>query len=126
MTHTATTQIAATLGRLHLLVTFDPEEIGRRIAAARNKGWTQVNLAHHANVSPSTVSRWERGFVPPVRELIRIAAVLEIDVTELVEEQPRHATDPVVLARLDRIEGMLHELLGKEEDDDEEPRAASA
>lgn len=64
----------------------DPRVIGQRIAEARNKrGWTQLQFALEANVSPSTVARWEGGKLPPVRELIRIAEVLGIAADRLVE-----------------------------------------
>ena len=64
----------------------EPREIGRRIAAAREaKGWTQLDFAYEAGKSPSTISRWERGELPTVRELMRIAGVLEVPAEELVE-----------------------------------------
>jgi transcriptional regulator with XRE-family HTH domain len=67
----------------------EPKEIGRRIQAARKrKHWTQLEFAHEAAISPSSVARWERGQLPSVRELIRVAGVLEIDPEELVEEEP--------------------------------------
>lgn len=63
-----------------------PEEIGQRIAQARErKGWTQMAFALEANVSMSSVQRWERGKLPPVRELIRIAEVLGVATEDLVE-----------------------------------------
>lgn len=75
--------------RLLLEVTIAPEEIGRRIKAARHRrGWTQLQFAAAANVSPSSVQRWEAGKLPPVRELMRLADVLEIATEELVEVEP--------------------------------------
>ena len=112
MIHATTTQTAVSLGRLHLLVALDPQEVGRRIALARQrKGWTQLAFALAANVSPSSVSRWERGALPPVRELVRVAAVLEVDVAELVEEPPRDDRGHTIHERLDRVERLLGELL---------------
>lgn len=76
-------------GTLLLATVIGPEEIGRRIKLARErKGWSQLTLAMQANVSPTTVSRWERGMLPPVRELVRLAGVLEIDADELVAAEP--------------------------------------
>jgi transcriptional regulator with XRE-family HTH domain len=117
-----TTQRAGSLGTLRLILDFDPREVGRRIAAARRrKGWTQLSFAGKANVSPSSVSRWERGKLPPVRELVRVAAVLEIDVMELVEEEPLGSThgDAAILAELEKIKILLREVLANQEAQDE-------
>lgn len=85
---------------LLLAVAIEPEEIGRRIRAARERrGWTQPVFAREANISLSTVQRWERGDLPPVRELIRIAGVLGIETDALVELEP---TGEVRLAQLER------------------------
>ena len=81
------------------------------MATARNrKGWTQLDFAIKAHVSPSSVSRWERGFPPPVRELVRLAGVLEIDPSELVEEPPETERDAAILAKLAEIEKLLRAL----------------
>jgi transcriptional regulator with XRE-family HTH domain len=48
-------------------------------------GWTQLAFALEADVSPSTVTRWESGKLPPVRELMRIAELLGVSPEELVE-----------------------------------------
>src|SRR4029077_7642111 len=91
---------------LLLAVALTPREIGQRIKAARKaKHWTQLEFALEAKVSPSTVARWERGQLPPVAELIRIAGVLEVEPEELVEpgESDAQAADSVRshLARLE-------------------------
>src|SRR5262249_20385018 len=73
-------------------VTMEPKDVGRRMAAARKaRGWTQLAFALEADVSPSTVTRWEAGHLPPVRELRRVADVLGLPPAELVEggEQDR-------------------------------------
>ena len=86
-----TTQIARSNGRLQAIVPLDPKEVGRRLAAARQrKHWTQLEFALKIEVSPASVSRWERGYLPPVRELMRIAEVLGIEPAELVEERSEH------------------------------------
>lgn len=80
------TQRHPAYGSLLLAMTIEPEEIGRRIKAARDKQlWTQMGFAQVANVSVSTVQRWESGQLPPVRELIRIAELLKVDPGEFVE-----------------------------------------
>lgn len=93
-TYTVTTQKDRSFHTLLLAVAIDPDEIGRKIKRARErKGWTQFSFANEANVSPSTIQRWESGRLPPVRELIRIAGVLEIPTDELVE--PDEADQPL-------------------------------
>jgi transcriptional regulator with XRE-family HTH domain len=88
----------------------EPKEIGRRIAAARDaKGWTQLDLAYEAGKSPSTISRWERGELPTVRELMRIAGILEVPAEQLVE--PIAADGAIDPARLDRVEARVEEAL---------------
>jgi len=78
-----------THGTLLLAVALEPKEIGARIKDARNRrGWTQLAFALEADVSPSTVQRWESGQLPPVRELMRIAELLEVEPEQLVEAPP--------------------------------------
>lgn len=93
MSYVAYTHFADPYGKLLLAVQLEPKEIGRRLKAARKrKSHTQLSFALEANVSPGTVARWEAGGLPPIRELVRIAELLEIDPSELVEtevEQPR-------------------------------------
>lgn len=70
------------------MATVEPREIGRRIKRARlAKHWTQLEFALAANVSPSTVARWEAGKLPPVRELIRVGEVLGVDADYLVDAE---------------------------------------
>lgn len=99
--YNATTQFSPTHGTLLLAVAMEPKEIGQRIAAARNrKGWTQLVFAMEANVSPSTIQRWESGQLPPVRELMRIADVLEVDVSEFVEPDAPATDQAAEIVRL--------------------------
>jgi transcriptional regulator with XRE-family HTH domain len=113
------------------LVTFAPDEVGRRIAAARiRKGWTQLVFAGEANVSPGSVSRWERGKLPPVRELVRIAQVLGIEVAELVEESPPPLSpgEQLILAEIEKLKVLVREVLATQEAEDDPawPRTASS
>jgi transcriptional regulator with XRE-family HTH domain len=53
------------------------------------KGWTQVELAHHTGVAPSTIYNWESGrFEPRVSQLRDLAVALDVtmDEIELVDE----------------------------------------
>lgn len=89
-------------GTLLLAVAIEPREIGRRIARARDrKGWTQLAFALEANVSPSTIQRWEAGKLPPVRELSRIADLLGIETSELVEPDEEATGQSEKIARLE-------------------------
>jgi transcriptional regulator with XRE-family HTH domain len=92
------TQWSLATSRILLVATVDPSEIGRRIKRAREqKGWTQLTFALEANVSPSTITRWESGKLPPVRELIRIAQLLDVDADYLVEDETPIAPRPVAV-----------------------------
>lgn len=68
-------------GEILRAVPLTPGEVGARIASAREemkpKPWSQFDLALALGVSPSTVYRWEKGKLPSVNELIRLADVLE-------------------------------------------------
>jgi transcriptional regulator with XRE-family HTH domain len=91
--------------------------IGSQIAAARNdKHWKQKQLAAAVHVEPVTVSRWERGqHVPSYETLELIAEATEKTLSFfLPEDDVKNAesgSDAEVIARLDRIEGMLEKLL---------------
>lgn len=98
---------------LYAVSTIDPREIGQRIAVARNrKGLTQLDLAYKASVSPSSIQRWEAGRLPPVRELIRIAGLLEIDPEELVETAPAPTDLEAVLERVEVALAEIREIRG--------------
>lgn len=92
-------------------MTIDPAEIGRRIKVARKvKLWSQADLAREASVSLSTVTRWESGKLPPVRELVRIADVLGVEPEWFVEMPSLDDPETVVSnARLARLEGGVAE-----------------
>jgi transcriptional regulator with XRE-family HTH domain len=122
VTHNESRHWTPTHGTLLLAVAMEPKEIGKRIAAARQrKGWTQLTFALAANVSPSTVGRWESGQLPPVRELMRIAELLEVEPEELVEADPTgedqisalQAELAEVRRSQERMEKMLQDALGK-------------
>lgn len=82
----------------------DHGEIGRRIREARQrKGWTQFEFAVQAEVSPSTVQRWERGQLPRIRELMRAAEVLGVPASEFVEPPDDRSTLELVTDAVDKV-----------------------
>jgi transcriptional regulator with XRE-family HTH domain len=100
---------------LLLGVSIEPQEIGQRIKAARERlGWTQMDFANEGNVSLSSVQRWERGDLPPVRELIRLSGVLKLEPEQLVEIAPT-AEDQVAALRVEvaEVREMVAQLLGR-------------
>jgi transcriptional regulator with XRE-family HTH domain len=117
MTYSATTTWTPTRGNLLLAVTIEPREVGARLKAARERrGLTQLEFALEANVSPSSVARWEAGKLPPIRELMRLADLLEIDAGELVENQQVGQRDEIqdlrrqvaaMQGKLDRVLDLL-------------------
>jgi len=109
------TQIATFSGSLLLAAVMEPKEIGKRIKTARKrKHWTQLTFALEANVSPSTVARWERGELPRVHELMRIAELLDVGPEQLVELEPTEETQIVLLrGEVGELREMVAELLGR-------------
>lgn len=50
-------------------------------------GLTDYSVAQKAEIATSTLSAWKAGeYKPKVEKLMRIAKVLEVDITELLEE----------------------------------------
>ncbi len=64
------------------------------------QGWSQAELAHRAQVSPSTVYNWESGrFEPKATQLRRVALALGVsmdDVTFVVDEGKDSAAQNLV------------------------------
>lgn len=54
---------------------------------------TQVQLAEALDLKQSTISEWEAGkFVPTVSNLLRLASILDLDISSLVEKsKSRHS-----------------------------------
>lgn len=92
-----------------------PEEVGARIARAREemtpKPWSQLDLALALSVSPSTIYRWEKGKLPSMNELIRLAEVLDKPTDYLTEPPERQAELVDLLESLEDIRVPLQGLL---------------
>lgn len=64
------------------------------------KGYTQEELAIKLNVVRQTVSKWEKGLsVPDADVLCKIADVLDMDVSTLLEEEIVEETDKSAVAQ---------------------------
>ena len=89
-----------------------PEEVGARIVRAREektpKPWSQFDLALALSVSPSTIYRWEKGKLPSMNELIRLAEVLDKSPDYLTEPPERQA-------ELEDLRGLLEGALDEAE-----------
>jgi transcriptional regulator with XRE-family HTH domain len=113
MSHNVTTQQHPHFAKFLLAVAIEPKEIGRRIKAARKrKGWTQLQFSYEANVSPSSVQRWEGGQLPPVRELMRISDVLGVEANEFVEPEVNQDEDRLRAIVHEELEGLQAQLEG--------------
>lgn len=56
----------------------------------RNKGWTQEQLANAVGVKRAVISKYESGMVSPSYNMVqKIAAALDVPVTELVGDEGR-------------------------------------
>lgn len=74
----------------------------------QRKGLSQQDLASRLNVVRQTVSKWEKGYsVPDAEMLIKLAAVLDVSVTELLGA----AAAPS--AEADRLADMLTQINGQ-------------
>lgn len=84
---------------------------GQRVVALREaRGWNQEDLAHHADLSTKTVSRFENGRHEGRRATVRaIAKALKVSEAEIVGDPP----DPLGLKvrqddpQLEQIRGLL-------------------
>ena len=109
MRRNVTTQRTSQFANFLLAVQLEAEEIGRRIKVARErKGWTQLKFSYEANVSPSSVQRWEAGKLPPVRELMRLADLLGVETDQFLEPEAKPDDD-----RLGQVVHELGELRGE-------------
>lgn len=119
------TQTPPSYGTILLVLALAPEEIGHRIKDARERrGWTQLQFALEANVSPSTIQRWEAGKLPRVRELIRVADLLEVPAEHLVEPvepSDRDAQMAALREELAEVRGMVARLLRQADEEGDLP-----
>jgi transcriptional regulator with XRE-family HTH domain len=86
-----------------------PEEVGLRIREARiARGWTHEELARRAGVNWRTVQRWQKGNLPRLPTLLRLADILGVPEGHLVEPESS-------LKDLEDLRRQLDELAGRVE-----------
>ena len=75
-----------------------PEEVGQRIRLARlERRWTHEELAHRMGANSRTVQRWQKGQLPRLPTLLRLADILGVPPTQFVGVDD----GPVTLNELD-------------------------
>lgn len=87
-------------------------ELGSRLADAREKkGISQEALAAKANISPQSVSNYERArSVPTLPILLKLAAALDTPISQLVDKMHQHP--PLRTARYEDETAILRMLNG--------------
>lgn len=92
-------------------VPLTPEEVGARIVRAREertpKPWSQFDLALALGVSPSTIYRWEKGRLPSMGELIRLAELLDVPLEEFTEPPERRVDLTDLRSAVDALDHRL-------------------
>lgn len=85
-------------------ISLTSEEVGRRIREARlAKGWTHEELARRMDVNWRTVQRWQKGSLPRVATLIRLADVLGVPQAYLVESDDEHGMIENLRKKVDEL-----------------------
>ena len=70
-------------------IAMDNQKFGQFIALIRKeKGWTQMELAHKLNVTDKAVSKWERGVgFPDLKMIEPLAQVLDVSIDEMMHAE---------------------------------------
>lgn len=88
-------------------VPLTPSQVAARIRRAREnhkpEPWSQFDLAIALGVSPSTIYRWEKGKLPSVSELFRLADVLGKPADYLTEPPERQVEMADLRSGLDAL-----------------------
>lgn len=113
---------------------FAAREIGARIAQARLEAghMTQEELAEALNVSKRSVQDYEAGVTIPWKHFQRLEQIFGRSLdwflhgrAEATPAEPQ-ASDEELLARVERVESLLEELLRRLPDVGDEPREGTA
>lgn len=98
-------------------------EIGRKIREARlARGWTHEELARRMDVNWRTVQRWQKGNLPRVDSLRRLATVLDVPPSYFLESDgPASLSDlqerlSELSDRIERLTAVVASLPTRQED----------
>ncbi len=89
-------------------MTFDPMQVSMQIQRAREqRGISQHALADRLALAQGSMSRYERGFLPPLNVLCAIAGELDKSLTFFLEGQPDIVVvrDTSLCQMIKRLEG---------------------
>src|SRR3954447_9232210 len=88
-----------------------PDQVGDRIRAARlSNGWTHDELARRMNANWRTVQRWQKGNLPRLQTLLRLADVLDVLHSYFIEEEDSVTTVADLRARVDDLTAYVEAL----------------
>lgn len=88
-----------------------PDEIGSRIAERRRElGWTHQKLADEMDVELRTVQRWQKGSLPRLGTLMRLADVMGVEHSYFVEGAVEGQSKEEILDRLATLEAEVREM----------------
>jgi transcriptional regulator with XRE-family HTH domain len=102
-----------------------PEEVGRRIRQARlANGWTHEELARRMDANWRTVQRWQKGKLPRLQTLLRLADVLGVPQTYFIEPEDSLANLDDLRARVDELTARVDALARAVETQEAGPQTA--
>jgi len=88
-----------------------PEEVGLRIREARiARGWTHEELARRTGVNWRTVQRWQKGNLPRLPTLLRLADILGVPEGHLVEPESSFKDLEDLRRQVDDLAGRVERL----------------
>jgi transcriptional regulator with XRE-family HTH domain len=88
-----------------------PLALGRRIRQLRREhGWSQKTFASRVGICESSVRAYEYGRIPGLPLLLRMSAVFEVTLDELVNGHPPNPWRQKVVQRLAACDGLPDDL----------------
>jgi transcriptional regulator with XRE-family HTH domain len=88
-----------------------PEIVGERIREARlERGWTHEELARRMDANWRTVQRWQKGNLPRLATLLRLADVLGVPESYFVDTDGSFSTFNDLREQLEELSARVDEL----------------